>query len=151
MQIIYCVIIDFIFLLRCPAEHCVKGLPTENCPNCLYFNISYFPVETPFQVYSERIWKSSKCVPRGIKRVPSVFMISAGGKIDKNLTIVGFKKSYYLNILLKNPQKNPKYSKKTQKYSIFDQILNIFNLIWPFCPLNGNISLKFRRHKSSIS
>ena len=40
----------------------VKGLPTENCPNCLYFNISYFPVETPFQVY-----------PKKFKKVPSVF------------------------------------------------------------------------------
>ena len=55
-------------------------------------------------------------------------MISAGGKIDKNLTIVGFKKSYYLNILLKNPQKNPKYSKKNSK------ILNFWPNIKHFQP-----------------
>ena len=119
----------------------VKGLPTENCPNCLYFNISYFPVETPFQVYPKKIKKFQVCSKRNQKSVPSVFMISAGGKIDKNLAIVGFKKSYYLNIPLQKSSKNPKYSKKTQKYSIFDQILEIFNQNWPFSHWTGNLDI----------
>lgn len=119
----------------------VKGLPTENCPNCLYFNISYFPVETPFQVYPKKIKKFQVCSKRNQKSVPSVFMISAGGKIDKNLAIVGFKKSYYLNMPLQKSSKNPKYSKKTQKYSIFGQILEIFNQNWPFSHWTGNLDI----------
>ena len=81
------------------------------------------------------------CSKRNQKSVPSVFMISAGGKIDKNLAIVGFKKSYYLNIPLQKSSKNPKYSKKTQKYSIFDQILEIFNQNWPFSHWTGNLDI----------
>ena len=87
-----------------------------------------------------KIKKSSKCVPRGIKRVFQVCLWSRP-VIDKNLAIVGFKKSYYLNIPLQKSSKNPKYSKKTQKYSIFDQILEIFNQNWPFSHWTGNLDI----------
>ena len=118
----------------------VKGLPTENCPNCLYFNISYFPVETPFQVYPKKIKKFQVCSKRNQKSVPSVFMISAGGKIDKNLAIVGFKKSYYLNMPLQKSSKNPKYSKKNSKILNFWPNIRDFQPKLTIFPLNG----KFR-------
>ena len=148
MQIIYCVINNFIFLLRCPAEsmRVSKGLPTENCPNCLYFNISYFPIETPVPSVH----------PKKFEKVPSVFQEESKvclwsrpvvKKKDKNLTrweIVGFKKSYYLNIPFKNLQKIRNTSKKTQKYSIFDQILEFLNQNWPFSNWMENL-MQFRK------
>ena len=58
-------------------------------------------------------------------------------KIDKNLTRFGFKKILLFKYTRKILKKFFGILKKSQKYSIFDQILDFLTKKWPFYSLNG--------------